>query len=269
MRLKPREDLVTTAGWSDLVDEFDQWGEAGRAATLWWRDDDAVAASCRLDRLVSIADDVPISLAVVPATVDRELAAWITYSSRSRQAARLSVLQHGWCHTSRAIDGKKNEFPAERSCHAVRSELTAGRNLLTDFFGARALPVLAPPWNRFAPRFLPLLATCGLRAISLIKPRRTCWPAAGVTEVNVHIDLVAWAGDRGFIGEAAALAGIVGHLRARRYGEVDSEEPTGILTHHLVQNETTDAFLCRLVAITKEHPAARWLNAVEVFADAL
>ena len=269
MRLKPREDLVTTAGWSDLVEEFDQWGEGGRAATLWWRDDDAVAASCRLDRLVSIADDVPISLAVVPATVDRQLAAWITYSSRSRQAARLSVLQHGWCHTSRAIDGKKNEFPAERSCHAVRSELTAGRSLLTDFFGARALPVLAPPWNRFAPRFLPLLATCGLRAISLIKPRRTCWPAAGVTEVNVHIDLVTWAGDRGFIGEEAALAGIVGHLRARRYSEVDSEEPTGILTHHLVQNGTTDAFLCRLVAITKEHPAARWLDPVEVFADAL
>jgi hypothetical protein len=269
MSLKPREDLVTRARWSDLVGELDQWGEAGRAATLWWRDDDVVAASCRLDRLVSIADGVPISLAVVPATVGRGLAAWITHPSRSLQAARLSVLQHGWCHTSHAVNGKKNEFPAERSHHAVRSELLAGRRLLTALFGARALPVLAPPWNRFASCFLPLLATCGIGAISVAKPRHNRWPVPGVTEVNVHIDLVAWAGRRGFIGESAALRGIVRHLQARRLGEADAEEPTGILTHHLVQDGPTDAFLTRLISITKEHPAARWLDAAEVFADAL
>ena len=267
MTLKLREDLATKAGWSDLVGELDQWGEGGRAATLWWRDDDAVTASCRLDRLVSIADDVPISLAVIPATVSQGLAAWITHPG-SRQAARLSVLQHGWCHTSHAVNGKKNEFPAERSCHAVRSELIAGRRLLTAFFGARALPVLAPPWNRFASCFLPLLATCGLGAISLIKPRHNRWPAPGVTEVNVQIDLVAWAERRGFIGENAALTGIVRHLQARRLGEVDAEEPTGILTHHLVQDGPTDAFLSRLISITKGHLAARWLDAAEVFADA-
>jgi len=269
MSRKPHEDLVTTAGWSDLVGELDQWGVEGRSATLWWRDDDAVAASCRLDRLTSIAGDVPISLAVIPATVGRGLAAWITHPSRSHQAARLSVLQHGWSHTSHAVNGKKNEFPGERSCHSVRSELIAGRRLLTALFGARALPVLAAPWNRFASCFLPLLATCGLGAISLVKPRHSRWPAPGVTEVNVHIDLVAWAQHRGFIGENAALRGIVRHLQSRRLGEVDAEEPTGILTHHLVQDGPTEAFLSRLVSITKEHPAARWLDAAEVFADAL
>jgi hypothetical protein len=58
-------------------------------------------------------------------------------------------------------------------------------------------------------------------------------------------------------------------LQARRLGQVDAQEPTGILTHHLVQNEATDAFLHRLVAITKEQPATRWLDAAEVFADAV
>jgi hypothetical protein len=87
--------------------------------------------------------------------------------------------------------------------------------------------------------------------------------------VNVHIDLVAWAEDRGFIGEEGALGGIVRHLQARRLGEVDAQEPTGILTHHLVQDEATDRFLRRLVAITEEHPGTRWLDAAEVFADAL
>jgi hypothetical protein len=269
MRLLPRENLVTKAGWPDLVGEFDRWGEGGRVATLWWRDDDAVAASSRLDRLVSIAGDVPISLAVIPAAARPELAEWVADLSWSRKASRLAVLQHGWCHTNHAVGGKKNEFPPERSCRAVRSELIEGRDRLASLFGMHVLSVLVPPWNRFASCFLPLLAACGLGAISRLKPRRTPWPSPCIAETNVHIDLVAWATSRGFIGEQAALGGIIGHLQARRLGEVDAEEPTGILTHHLVQDEATDTFLRRLVATTKDHPATRWLDAAEVFADAL
>jgi len=269
MRLLPREDLVTTVGWPDLVGELDRWGERGRVATLWWRDDDAVAVSSRLDRLVSVTGDVPISLAVIPAAAHPELAEWIADLSRSRKAPRLAVLQHGWCHTNHAVDGKKNEFPPERSGRTVRSELTEGRDRLVALFGTRVLPVLTPPWNRFASSFIPLLAACGLRAISRLKPRRTPWPSPDIAETNVHIDLVAWATNRSFIGERAALSGIIGHLQARRLGKVDAEEPTGILTHHLVQDEAADTFLRRLVATTKEHPATRWLDAAEVFADAL
>jgi hypothetical protein len=63
------------------------------------------------------------------------------------------------------------------------------------------------------------------------------------------------------------MGGLIGHLRARRLAEVDAEEPTGILTHHLVQDEATDAFLRRLAAYTGAHRAACWLDATEVFAD--
>jgi hypothetical protein len=97
-------------------------------------------------------------------------------------------------------------------------------------------------------------------------PRRSVRPAPGVVEANVHVDLVAWTGDRGFIGEEAALRGLIRHLHARRSKGVDPEEPTGILTHHLVQDEATDTFLRKLAAITGVHPAARWLDATEVFA---
>ena len=266
MRQPPHQHLATTARWTDLVDEFNRWREAGRVATLWWRDDDAAAESGRLDSLVSIAGDIPISLAVIPAAADPGLAAWLTCPS---QSPRLAVLQHGWCHVNHAITRKKSEFPPERSCQAVASDLEAGRVRLTALFGTRALPVLAPPWNRFASCFLPLLPACGLGAISRATPRRTPWPAPCIAEVNVHIDLVAWAEDRCFIGEEAALGGIVRHLQARRLCEVDAQEPTGILTHHLVQDEATDVFLRRLVEITKEHPATSWLDAAEVFADAL
>jgi len=42
-------------------------------------------------------------------------------------------------------------------------------------------------------------------------------------------------------------------------------EPTGILTHHLIQDEATDAFLDRLITATVAHPAVRWLDAGEIF----
>lgn len=269
MRCLPSEDSATTVRWPDLVDELDRWRDAGQVATLWWRDDDAVTASSRLDGLISIAGDIPISLAVIPATADPGLAAWLSSPCRSLQGARLAVLQHGWCHASHAANGKKSEFPAARSRCAVASDLAAGRTRLIALFGTSALPVLAPPWNRFDSRFLPLLAARGLRAISRVKPRRTAWPAPGLAEINVHVDLISWARNRDFIGEDAALGGLVGHLRARRFLEVDAEEPTGILTYHLVQDERTSDFLRRLVTVTSAHPATCWLDATEVFASAL
>jgi hypothetical protein len=239
---------------------------------LWWRDDDAAAPCDRLDRLLAIAGEAPVALAVIPATVQPELAARFGDTARrSNEAPRVMILQHGWRHADHGsgTGAKKSEFPAGRSGASVAADLAAGRERLHGLFGGRALSVLAPPWNRFAEVFLPLLAGCGIAAISRVNPRGAAWPAPGVFAANVHVDLVAWKGDRGFIGEAAALGGLVGHLQARRCRKVDREEPTGVLTHHLVQDEATGDFLLRLVALTAAHRAARWLDAREVFAPCL
>ena len=98
------------AGWSLLVDELDRWRGAQRVAKLWWRDDDAVAPSANLDRLVEIAGTVPIALAVIPADAGSELADWLRKFGPS-----IAILQHGWRHADRALDAKKSEFPPGRS----------------------------------------------------------------------------------------------------------------------------------------------------------
>lgn len=257
----PRDARPNDAQWSDLLGELDRWGEAGRAATLWWRDDDAAAPDDRLNRLLALAGEVPVTLAVIPAQAEPDLSAWL-----AERAPRAGVVQHGWRHANHACDRRKNEFPAERPPAEVEAELGAGRAWLSALFGARAQPVLAPPWNRFAAAFLPLLAGCGIAALSGLGPRRAALAAPGIGEVNVHVDLVAWREGRGFIGEAAALSGILAHLRARRQGLVDAAEPTGILTHHAVQDAEADAFLGALVARVAAHGAARWLAAGEIFA---
>jgi hypothetical protein len=106
-------------------------------------------------------------------------------------------------------------------------------------------------------------------------PRRG--ETAFVSEANTHIDLVAWAGDRGFIGQEAALCALLRNLAARQGppetslrgapGRGGEAEAIGILTHHRVQRPETDGFLERLFAVTRAHPAARWLAASEVFAS--
>lgn len=253
-----------TAGWPDLIDELDRWEEAGRVATLWWRDDDAVAPNVALDRLLSISEPVPIALAVIPATAERELAPWLLRRMRSVDGSRVAVLQHGWRHLNHSDSGKKSEFPPDRPVSEVVLELGSGRARLIRLFGPRALPVLVPPWNRFDDAFLPLLGVCGLSAISRAKPRRAT-ATRGVIEANIHVDLVEWTGGRRFIGEEAALERLIAHLRARRLGSVCSAEPTGVLTHHLVQDASTDAFLYRLINVTQAHPTVSWLNATEFF----
>jgi hypothetical protein len=254
------------SGWADLDRELDAWGAAGAVATLWWRDDDAVAATPALDRLLDIAMEAgaPLALAVIPALAEPALA------ERLRRAPRIAVLQHGYAHLNHAPAGaKKAEFGPGRAPAAAMAELAAGRDRLAHLFdggGTVVLPVLVPPWNRIAPAAVRALPGLGFAGLSVYRARAAAAAAPGIAAVNVHADVIDWRGDRGFVGEAAALRLIVDHLRARRRGAVDGREPTGLLTHHLVHDDDTWRFTTDLVRRVAEHPAARWLDASTVFA---
>ncbi len=259
-------DSLATASsqWRDFCAELKRWGDEGRIATLWWRDDDAVTPCRQLDELFRVADGIPVALAVIPAPTGSALAGWLEQCAPS--SAR--VLQHGWRHLDHGGSGKKSEFPSSRPQNLAAADLWQGRERLAGLFGSRALAVLAPPWNRFEMAFLPLLVEAGIASISTIKPRPTAYPLAGLYASNVHVDLIAWRGERGFIGAAAALDGLTAHLRDRRCGSADTDEPTGILTHHLVQDSAASAFLAEFIGMTRRHPAVHWLEAGEVFAPA-
>ena len=164
--------MAPSAEWTDLSDELERWGDEGRIATLWWRDDDAVACSGRLGELFAVANGVPMALAVIPALAEPALAEWLGKAA----PASTRILQHGWQHADHAGAGKKSEFPRSRSPGAVALDLMRGRERLTALFGSRALAVLAPPWNRFDDNLLPLLAESGIGGISRINPRDVVLP---------------------------------------------------------------------------------------------
>jgi len=252
-----RVEAPTIAGWPDLVDEFDRWGESGRVATLWWRDDDAVAATPRLDDLLRLAGEVPIALAVIPALARSELATAVA------STPQVAILQHGWQHANHAACGKKSEYPNGRPAAVVGEEIGAGRARLKALFGAQALPVLVPPWNRFAAGLLPLLRGNGITGLSTMASQRNAPLPPGLVAIDVHVDLVAWRGDRGFVGEAAALGDLVENLRASRRAADAVARPVGILTHHLMMDRATATFLDRLIARAGAHAAVRWATAGE------
>ena len=245
-------------GWLKLIDELDLWADCGETATLWWRDDDAACQSPRLERLLAFADKVPISLAVIPATAEPSLA------RRTAASPMVTVLQHGWCHANHAAPFYYSEYPSDRPDAEVEAELSAGRSRLSTFFGAQALPVFVPPFHGFDNRFLPALAGSRISGLSRLGPRSAAQPFAGVSEINVHVSLFDWRISR-FGGEAGALASIVAHLSGRRQNAVDRAEPTGLLTHHLVQDAASYEFLERLILVVCAHSAAQWLDGYEVF----
>src|SRR5262249_27585957 len=139
-----------------------------------------------------------------------------------------------------------------------------GRARLKALFGARALPVLVPPWNRLSDDCLPMLRDCSIVAVSVMSSSHEPVLPAGLARLDVHLDLVAWRGDRGFIGEAAALGLLLALLQARPLGVAAAAPPIGILTHHLVMDEPTAAFLERLIQTTRAHKAAHWAAVSEL-----
>jgi hypothetical protein len=253
--------IGTAARWEDLDRELDAWQELGRPATFWWRDDDAAVDDPRLADLLALARGLPIALAVVPAAVAPALAA------RLMRTPSVSVIQHGWCHANHAPAGEKRaELGAHRPLAVMTAELTVGWQRLTSLFGARALPVLAPPWNRIAEALLPRLPALGFAALSTYGARRALSPAPGLVQINAHIDLIDWRGSSTFVGTEAALAQLVAHLARRRRGEVDAAEPTGLLTHHLKHDGAVEVFLGTLIDRLSRHEAVRWLALGDAFA---
>ncbi|MCW5732485.1 MAG: polysaccharide deacetylase family protein [Enhydrobacter sp.] len=247
-------------GWRAVDDEIARWGEAGRKATLWWRDDDAMDATPALDRLLDLhcAAKVPLALAIVPATATPALA------ERLAHTPGVDLLQHGYAHTNHApAPDKKMELGPHRPAMFVLGELGTGRMALERLFGDRVLPVLVPPWNRIAPALVPTLPEVGYRGLSTFGSRRRACPVSGLVQVNAHVDLIDWQSRR-FVGEEAAIAALAQALVASRTG---TDEPVGVLSHHLAMDEGAWDFLNSLWERISSMPGLKIAPAHDLFAS--
>ena len=144
----------------------------------------------------------------------------------------------------------------------VLGELGTGRMALERLFGTRPLPVMVPPWNRIAPVLVPTLPEIGFTGLSTFGARRRIYPVRGLLEVNTHVDLIDWKGGRGFVGEAAALGTLVSALARARI----SDEPVGVLSHHLAMDGGAWDFLRSMWQKALKMPGLRVRPAHDLFA---
>jgi chemotaxis protein histidine kinase CheA len=242
--------------WQSLDAELGRWRTTGRRATLWWRDDDAYRDSPALQRLLGLAEAaaLPVALAAIPATLEPSLAAAV---ARSRFA---TVVQHGYAHRNHAPpEERKTELGLHRDVETTMAELARGLDILRRSFGEQFLAVLVPPWNRIDGEIVARLPDVAFRGLSTLGPRKARCCAPGLLQCNTHVDVIAWQRKRSFIGVEAALDRLVAHLRARRDGSADPDEPTGLLTHHVDLSDAGWEFVVQLVARTRDCGAA-WLG---------
>lgn len=256
-------DAVSSAwaepAWQALAAELDAWLGQGRQATFWWRDDDAGRPDPALKCLLSVARAaaLPLGVAVVPAWLTAEVTDWLRSAPDP-----VVVLQHGFAHTNHEREiqpGERKVRPAEygvsRPAGVAFQEMAEGATRLRERFGNRFLPVFVPPWNRIAPAVVVGLPSLGYRGLSTFGPRVTAEPTPGILQVNCHADPILWREGKRFAGAVATLDRIRAHLAARRVGQVDPSEPTGLLTHHRETDPAGWEFLEEFLARLRAHPA--------------
>jgi hypothetical protein len=107
----------------------------------------------------------------------------------------------------------------------------------------------------------------GYRGLTSYLPRKMP-TTGGVEQVNTHVDVIDWHGTRGFLGLQPTLQLLVRHLAAKRLGQADPGEPTGLLTHHLVHDTETWEFLGALLDWCAKKPVIKWRSAADLFPGA-
>ena len=250
--------MTETSTRTAFIDAFrarlDRFADAGRTLDLWWRDDDAVAPTGALERLAgySTKHEIPIGLAVIPKDATDALAIFVAGHSH------LAVLQHGWQHKNHQPKGTKAaELGDARPLETVLTELRTGNRRLGDLFGDRFNRVLVPPWNRISDDVAATRIGAGLKGLSTFAAVK-----GAAHQVNCHLDPIAWKTTRAFIGWEKAGRIVAEELDRRIQG---TDEPFGLLTHHLVHGEPLWDFVEAFLEASAGHPAVHWPEMNELF----
>ena len=238
-----RSSVESVDRLSPLRDALDRAGDTGRRVDLWWRDDDAIAATPALDRLLALKPGAPILIAAIPSRVEASL------GQRLAEAPGVSLAVHGLAHDNHAPPGAKAaEFGPHRPLASMRREAAMALRIARDRLpGEKLLPVFVPPWNRLADDLARDLPGLGYRGLSAAGG-----PAiAGLTRAEATLDVIDWRGSRSLRDPAALIGTLLAHAGAA------ASDPLGLLTHHLAHDEAVWEFLGQLLPLLAGHPAVR------------
>lgn len=238
-----------------LRETLDQLSAEGKTIDLWLRDDDAVEPTPALEKLVRLTErySVPLTLAIIPEHTGQLLVDYLN------DYHHIDITVHGWSHRNYAgPDEKKRELGLHRPKDAVLSELQHGFEKLSNLYPTQFVSMLVPPWNRIDDAIIAGLPDIGYKTLSVFGREKP----ATLPLLNTHIDIMDWHGTGGGRDHDILFAEITERFRS----QAQNATATGILTHHLVHDDTAWAFLEKLFDLTANHPACRWRASKDMFA---
>lgn len=212
-----------------LADELARWRDAGLSPRLWLRDDDAVAPTPALERLITLSAhcQAPVLLAVIAQPAQPALA------ERLADVALFTPCQHGYAHRNHAGAGERAvELGGARGLEVIAHDLAAGQQRLIALFGDRLSRILVPPWNRIDAHLAGRLPALGFATLSTFGPPRFDG-IAGLGELNCHVDLIDWRGGRVGKSPARLERELVSAFALAR---AEGGRAVGFLTHHLAHD---------------------------------
>ena len=234
--------------WSRLDAALDK----AETPAFWWRDDDAIADTPALHRLLDMAESIaaPLVLAVIPGNLTDGLA-------KAIEGRDVTTAVHGWTHTNHApVSEKKAEFRNHRPEAVLMDEARRGLGILDDAFGIQSLPLFIPPWNRVAID-LPL-AQCGFSGISIYGQREVSCER-NLVRFDSHLDPIDWRGSR----SAVPLQRIIDEIADL----LASNAPIGLMTHHLVHDDAIWT-LCETLVTRLNQRGVQWISARDLLTRA-
>jgi len=242
---------------NELTTHLDWFADRGRKVRFWWRDDDAIEPSPALDRMLALANQhrIDLALAVIPKDATQALA------DRLASEPHAVVLQHGWQHKNFQLKERREkaaELGSRRDPDELMTQLAEGRTRLEQLFGEKFIPAIVPPWNRIDPEISRRLPGIGLPGLSTF----TWHNFPRDHQVQSHVDILKWKKQVRFIGWESARLRFDLQLTRRRNVRA---EPVGLLTHHLAHDEGCFEFLEEFLAIAAHHDGAEWPGVKALF----
>lgn len=223
-----------------LGTELALWAKAGRKPVLWWRDDDARAATGALEQLLALSrrHEAPLTLAAIAGPSLPLLV------GRAETEPQVELAVHGFKHVNRQPQGQGfGEIIDSDDIDWIRAQLRATVKL---FQSAGVAPTLfVPPWNNLKPQLLEALPGSAITVVSGFD--QDGGECDGVTRLDTHLDVLRWKGGARFRGTWRFLSRMRRlMIQRRKAGQWD--KPIGLLTHHLDHDKATWLFLERFLA---------------------
>jgi hypothetical protein len=218
--------------------ELREWRALGLKPLLWWRDDDAWRPTPSLDRLLALAQTIPLTLAIVPAGNVYALA------KRLAGLSRITIGQHGVDHINRRPPGAlRGENPLGASAAQIAPRIVAARERMRE--AGLAPELYVPPYNCIDRALPAALRASGFDALSA--GGGFGGSIGGIRRLDTHLDVMRWSQPPRFKGEAMVLEALRRNLARRRMRGAFAA-PIGLLTHHFALDAPAWSFLEAFVA---------------------